>query len=213
MAAGATAQVNVIVQIQAAAVTNAAKITALDNASVTLTANASQTTAPPPPPVTTTNVAVSVAGNAQVPVPNVGQAGNIVWTISNTTQNAAQNVVFQTNVPSNATASMQLNSITTTVNNSGTFICTFTPTAGAAVPCASAPVNNAGGTIKVTTASLGGSTKNGAKPPQTLIVTVNVTNAAGTVRGTVFNATGTMTFGPGGVDTLPNTATVKITSN
>ncbi len=213
MAAGATAQVNVIVQIQGASVNNAAKVTALDNANVTLTASASRTTAPPPPPVTTTTAAISIAGNAQVPVPNVGQTGNIVWTISNTTQNAAQNVVFQTNVPSNATASMRLNSITTTLNNNGTFVCTFTPTGGAAVPCASAPVNTAGGTIQVTTASLGGSTKNGAKPPQTLIVTLNVTDAAGTVRGTVFNATGTVTFGPGGVDTLPNTATVKITSN
>jgi hypothetical protein len=148
-----------------------------------------------------------------VPNPNVGQAGNIVWTISNTTQNPAQNIVFQTNVPTTGVASMQLNSITVTENNGGVFVCTFTPTVGPAVPCASAPVGTGGGSIQVTTAALGGSTKNGNKPPQTLIVTVNVTNPAGTVKGTVFNATGTMTFGPGGVDTLPNSATVKITSN
>lgn len=213
MAAGATAQVNVIVQIQAAAVTNTASITARDNANVLISTSASQTTAPPPPQATGPTATISVAGNAQVPVPNVGQAGNIVWTISNTTQTSAPNIIFQTNVPSNATASMQLNSITVTVNNGGAFVCTFTPTIGAPVPCASAPVNNAGGTLQVTTPSLGGSTKNGAKPPQTMIVTLNVTNPAGTTRGTVFNATGTMTFGPGGVDTLSNTATVKITSN
>lgn len=178
--------------------------------SLTVTAFVPPPPPPPPPPPTAT---ISVAGNAQVPVPNVNQAGNIVWTISNTTQNSAPNVIFQTNVPSNATANMQLNTITVTVNNSGAFVCTFTPTAGPAVPCASAPAGTGGGTITVTTPSLGGSTKNGNKPPQTMIVTVNVTNPAGTVRGTVFNATGTMTFGPGGVDTLSNTASVRITSN
>jgi hypothetical protein len=156
---------------------------------------------------------VSVSGNAQVPVPNVGQAGNIVWTISDTTTTTAPNVVFQTNVPSNPTGSMQLNTIAVTVNNSGTFVCTFTPTGGSAVSCASAPVSTAGGVIQVTTPNLGGSTKNGNKPPQTMIVTVNVTNPAGTTKGTVFTSTGTMTFGPGGTDSLPNSATVKITSN
>jgi hypothetical protein len=213
LGAGVTAQINVIVQIQAAAVTNSAKFTALDNASVVITAAASVTTAPPPPPTVVLSATVSVAGNAQVPNPNVGQAGNIVWTISNTTQNPAQNIVFQTNVPTTGVASMQLNSITVTENNGGVFVCTFTPTVGPAVPCASAPVGTGGGSIQVTTAALGGSTKNGNKPPQTLIVTVNVTNPAGTVKGTVFNATGTMTFGPGATDTLPNSATVKITSN
>jgi hypothetical protein len=213
LAAGATAQVNVLVQIQGAGVTNSAAITALDNALVTLSTSASVITAPPPPPVVVVTAAISVAGNAQVPNPNVGQAGNIVWTISDTQFTAAQNVIFQTNVPSTGVANMQLNSITVTENNNGVFVCTFTPTVGPAVPCASAPVGTGGGTIQVTTASLGGSTKNGNKPPQTLIVTVNVTNPAGTTRGTVFTSTGTMTFGPGGTDTLPNSATVKITSN
>ena len=215
LAAGVTAQVNVLVQIQAKTVTNTAHITAVDNALVAISVapDPSVVTAPPPPIVVVTTAAVSVTGNAQVPVPNVNQAGNIVWTISNTTQNPAQNIVFQTNVPSTGVANMQLNSITVTENNNGVFVCTFTPTVGPAVPCASAPVGTGGGSIQVTTAALGGSTKNGAKPPQTLIVTVNVTNPAGTVRGTVFTSTGTMTFGPGGTDTLPNSATVKITSN
>jgi len=170
-------------------------------------------TAPPPPPVVVVTAAISVAGNAQVPNPNVGQEGNIVWTISDTQFTAAQNIVFQTNVPTTGAANMQLNSITVTENNNGVFVCTFTPTVGPAVPCASAPLGTGGGTIQVTTASLGGSTKNGNKPPQTMIVTVNVTNPAGTTKGTVFNSTGTVTFGPGGTDTLPNSVTVKITSN
>jgi hypothetical protein len=215
LAPGATAQVNVLVQIQGLGVTNTAHITAVDNAAVTISVapDPSVVTAPPPPPVVVVSAAVSVTGNAQVPVPNVNQAGNIVWTISNTTQNAAQNIVFQTSVPSTGAANMQLNSITVTENNSGVFVCTFTPNVGPAVPCASAPVGTGGGLIQVTTAALGGSTKNGAKPPQTLIVTVNVTNPAGTARGTVFTSTGTMTFGPGATDTLPNSATVRITSN
>src|SRR5262249_42858995 len=108
---------------------------------------------PPPPPAPGVTAAVSVTGNAPVPVPNVGQAGNIVWTISDTTQTTASNVIFQTSVPSTGTRSMQLNSITVTVNNGGTFVCTFTPTGGSAVPCASAPVGTGGGTIQVTTPS------------------------------------------------------------
>jgi hypothetical protein len=59
-------------------------------------------------------------------------------------------------------------------------------------------------------AALGGSTKNGAKPPQTMIITQNVTPAAGTSKA-VFNVIGTVTFGPGGTDTLPSSKTVVIT--
>ncbi|HEX2328256.1 MAG TPA: fibronectin type III domain-containing protein [Candidatus Angelobacter sp.] len=212
LGAGQTAQVNVIVQIQGAAVTNSAAITALDNASTLLSTSSSTTTAPPPPPTTSVTAAISVQGNAQVPNPNVGQAGNIVWTISNTTQNGAANVAFETIVPSTGSKNMALNSITVTINNNGTFVCTFIPNGGAPVPCASAPTGTGGGLIQVTTPTLGGSTKNGQKPPQTLIVTVNVTDPAGTTTNTVFSATGTVTFGPGGVDTLPNSATVRITS-
>jgi titin len=210
-----TATINVIVTIKANTATLDIAFSGTDVAANPVSALGTFTLPTPPPPSPTPSVtaAVSVTGNAQVPVPNVGQAGNIVWTISDTTQTTASNVIFQANVPTTGTRSMQLNSITVTENNSGTFVCTFTPTGGSPVPCASAPVGTGGGTILVTTPSLGGSTKNGAKPPQTLIVTVNVTNPAGTTRGTVFTSTGTMTFGPGGVDTLPNSATVKITSN
>ena len=58
-------------------------------------------------------------------------------------------------------------------------------------------------------AALGGSTKGGAKPPQTMIITQNVTATAPSK--TVLNVIGTVTFGPGGTDTLPNSKTVVIT--
>ncbi len=205
--AGVKATVNVIVQIQGGGVTNTANVSALDNAAVLQTGSAAVTTAPPPPPTQTVTATISVTGNAQVPNPNIGQAGNIVWTLSNTTQTPAPNVVFTNNIP----AGLQLNSIALTVNNGGAFTCTFTPTGGLAVACPGAFNTTLGGTILVTTPSLGGSTKGGAKPPQTLIMTVNVTPPAAVAHGTVFHSTGTMTFGPGGTDTLPNSATVTIT--
>ncbi|HKD81008.1 MAG TPA: fibronectin type III domain-containing protein [Candidatus Angelobacter sp.] len=207
MNSGATATVNVIVQIQGGVVTDTLNVTALDNASVTQSGSAAVTTVPPPPPSQNITATVSVTGNAQVPNPNIGQAGNIVWTVSNTTQSAAQNVVFTNNIP----AGLQLNSIALTINNGGNFVCTFTPTGGVAAVCPGNFNSTLGGTIVVTTPSLGGSTKNGAKPPQTMIMTVNLTPPATTPHGAVFNSTGTMTFGPGGTDTLPNSATVKIT--
>lgn len=207
MNSGAIATVNVIVQVQALGVTDTLNVTALDNAAVTQTGSAAVTTVPPPPPTQQITATVSVTGNAQVPNPNIGQAGNIVWTVSNTTQSAAQNVVFTNNVP----AGLQLNSIALTINNGGNFACTFTPTGGVAVACPGNFNTTLGGLIQVTTPSLGGSTKNGAKPPQTMIMTVNVTPPATTAHGAVFNSTGTMTFGPGGTDTLPNSATVRIT--
>jgi hypothetical protein len=44
-----------------------------------------------------------------------------------------------------------------------------------------------------------------------MIVTTNLTPPATTPHGSVFTSTGTMTFGPGGTDTLPSSATVTIT--
>jgi uncharacterized repeat protein (TIGR01451 family) len=205
--AGGKVTLNVIVQIQGGGVTNTVNVSALDNAAVTQTGSAAVTTAPPPPPTQTVTATISVTGNAQVPNPNIGQAGNIVWTISNTTQTPAPNVVFKNTIP----AGLQLNSIALTINNGGSFVCTFTPTGGLSVPCPGAFNTTLGGLIEITTPSLGGSTKGGAKPPQTMIVTTNLTPPATTPHGAVFTSTGTMTFGPGGTDTLPNSATVTIT--
>lgn len=191
MDAGALVRINIIVQMQNQAITNSAIVSGTDAAGTALVnSSASKTT-------TTSGAqgaaAISVVGSAQNPRPNVGQAGNIVWTISNTTTTVAQNVVF-TNV---APVGLVINTVIATVNNGGVAVC-----GAPALP-------SNGGTITCTTTSLGGSTKNGAKPPQTMTVTVNVTPAAGT-SGQTLSPTGTVTFGPGGTDTLPNSATVAI---
>jgi hypothetical protein len=203
--AGATAQVNVIVQVQGAAVTNTAAVSAGGGRN----AVASVTTAPPAPPTQTVSAAVSVTGNAQVPNPNVGQAGNIVWTISNVTQTQAPHVIFTNVVP----AGLVLNTITFTENNptNGTLTCNYTPNGGKATTCPAGTIGSSrGGTIQILAEpGLGGSTKNGAKPPQTLTLTVNVT--APNASGTTFQSTGSVSFGPGGTDTLPSSATVTIT--
>jgi uncharacterized repeat protein (TIGR01451 family) len=207
---GASATMTVTVQVQNQAILNTVVASGTDEAG-TLLANAttSQQTTVPLPAVSSISTAVSVAGNAQVPNPNVGQAGNITWTISNTTQVAAPNVVFTLFTPNGLTINAP-NPPSVTVNNGGAAICG----AGTA-----ATVNGINGTQFVCSvtatlanpnAALGGSTKNGAKPPQTMIVTQNVTPAAGTSKA-VFNVIGTVTFGPGGTDTLPNSKTVVIT--
>jgi uncharacterized repeat protein (TIGR01451 family) len=192
MAPGALVRINIIVQMQNQSITNSATVNGTDVAGTALASHTASVT-------TTTSAgqggsaAISVAVTAQNPRPNVGQAGNIVWTISNTTTTVAQNIVFTNVVP----AGLVINSFTATVNNGGVAVC-----GGPALPAN-------GGAITCTTASLGGSTKNGAKPPQTMIVTVTVTPAAGT-SGQTLSPTGTVTFGPGGTDTLPNSATVAI---
>jgi hypothetical protein len=202
MAPGASSTMTVIMQIQSQAVLNSVVASGTDVAGTLIpNANASITTTVPLPTVSGVSTAVSVAGNAQVPNPNVGQAGNIVWTISNTTQVAAPNVVFTLFTPNGLTINVP-NPPSVTVNNGG---------AGSCGAGTAAIVNGVSGTQFVcTTPTLGGSTKNGAKPPQTMIITQNVTPAAGTSKA-VFKVIGTMTFGPGGTDTLPSSATVTIT--
>ena len=193
LAAGASSTMTVIVQIQSQAVLNTVVASGTDAAGTPLAnASASLTTTVPLPALSNVSAPVSITGNPQVPNPNRGQAGNIVWTISNVSTTVAPNVVFTNFVP----AGLTINSITVTIDNNGVATCT------GVVP----PAN--GGTITCNTASLGGARKNGAKPPSTMIVTVNVTPpAAG-----VFHPTGTVTFGPNGIDTLPNSVTLTITA-
>ncbi|HEX4602437.1 MAG TPA: fibronectin type III domain-containing protein [Candidatus Angelobacter sp.] len=209
IAAGSKVTLNVIVQVVGLGVTNTANVSALDNAAVLQTGSAAVNTVPPPPPVNSVTAAVSVTGNAQVPNPNTGQAGNIVWTISDVTQTRADHVVFTNVIP----AGLILNTITFAENNptNGVLTCSYTPTGGLTIACPAGAIgSNVGATIQVfAEPGLGGSTKNGAKPPQTLIVTPNVT--APNTHGAVFHPSGTVTFGPGGTDTLPNSASVTIT--
>jgi hypothetical protein len=198
---GASSLINVIVQMQSQAINNSATAAGSDLAGrALLSVSKSLTTSPPQPASQTASAAVSITANAQVPNPNLGQAGNIVWTISNTTQTAAQNVVVTIFTPNGL--NINNSPLPVTVNNNGNGSC------GAGV---ATTLNGVSGTqITCTTASLGGSTKNGAKPPQTMIITENITPAAGS-SGKVFKVIGNVSFGPGGTDTLPSSATATIT--
>ncbi|MGC2695474.1 MAG: fibronectin type III domain-containing protein [Candidatus Angelobacter sp.] len=210
---GAVVAINVIVQMQSQAITNAATVSGNDLAgTVLVNASASKTTSPPAPVSQLVSAAVSITGLAQSPNPNIGQAGNIVWTITNATATPAPNVVVTLFTPNGLTINAP-NPPSVVVNNapagagscaagtaatvngiSGTqFVCSVTPTAGNP------------------TAALGGPKKNGAKPPSTMTITQNVTPPAGTAHGAVFRPSATVTFGPGGTDTLPNNAAVTIT--
>jgi uncharacterized repeat protein (TIGR01451 family) len=207
---GASTLINVIVQMQNQAIINSATASGNDLAgNVLVNANTSKTTSPPQPAQQNVSAAVGVTGNAQVPNPNVGQAGNIVWTISNTTTTPAPNVVVTLFTPNGLTINNP-NPPSVTIDNGGVGSCA----AGTPVT-----VNGVSGTqfvCSVTanqvnpTAALGGSRKNGAKPPSTMTITQNVQPANGTSKA-VFKPTATVSFGPGGTDTLPNSASVTIT--
>ncbi len=207
---GASTTINVIVQMQNQAITNSATASGNDLAgNVLVNANASKTTSPPQPATQTLSAAVGVTGLAQNPNPNVGQAGNITWTVSNTTTTPATNVVVTLFTPTGLNINAP-NPPSVVIDNGGVGSCA----AGTA-----ATVNGISGiqfvcsvtaTAANPQASLGGSRKNGAKPPSTMTITQNVTPAAGTSKA-VFKPTATVSFGPGGADTLPNSATVTIT--
>ena len=207
--AGSSTTMTVTVQVQNQAILNTVVASGTDQAG-TLLANAttSQATTVPLPAVSSISAPVSVAGNAQAPNPNVNQAGNITWTITNTSTTPAPNVVFTIFTPNGLTINAP-NPPSVTVNNGGAAVCG----AGTA-----ATVGGVTGTQFVCSvlanqvnpnAALGGSTKGGAKPPQTMIITQNVTATAPSK--TVLNVIGTVSFGPGGTDTLPNSKTVVIT--
>lgn len=196
---GAVVTINVIVQMQSQAIINSATVSGNDVAGTPLVNQTAQkTTSPPAPIVQNVSAAVSITGNAQTPTPNVGQAGNIVWTISNVTTTEADNIVVSLFIPNGLI--INTNPPTFSVDKGPTQSCS----AGIAVT-----VNGVAGTqFACSTPSLGGSRKNGQKPPQTMIITENVTPPAGT-SGQVFKPSGTVTFS--GTDTVPNSASVTIT--
>jgi hypothetical protein len=196
--AGTSSTVTVIVQIQSQAILNSVVASGTDAAGTALAnANASLTTTVPLPAVSSLSAPVSVVGNPASPNPNVGQAANITWTVSNVSTTPTPNVQLVIFVPTGLNINAP-NPPTPTFDNNGTGSCT-----------AAAPV--AGGNQFVcTTPTLGGPKKNGAKPPSTMTVIINVTPAPGTSKA-VFHPTGTVSFGPGGTDTLPNVATLTIT--
>jgi hypothetical protein len=203
LAAGASSTMTVTVQIQSQAILNTVVASGTDDAGTALAnASASQQTTVPLPASSTLSAPVSVTGNPANPQPNVGQAGNITWTVSNTSVTAVPNLQFTIFVPTglNITGA---NPPTPTFDNNGTGTCTAsTPVAGGNQIVCSATGNTA--------VAFGGPKKNGAKPPSTMTVITTVTPAAGTSKA-VFHPTGTVSFGPGGIDTLSNVATVTIT--
>jgi hypothetical protein len=208
--AGASTTMTVIVQVQNQSILNTVVASGTDAAGTLLAnANASQQTTVPLPVVSSISAAISVAGNAQAPNPNVGQAGNIIWTVSNTSFTPAPNVVFTIFTPNGLTINAP-NPPSVTVNNGGTAVCGAGTAATVNAVSGTQFVCSVTATAANPNAALGGSTKGGAKPPQTMIITQNVTPAAGTSKS-VFNVIGTVTFGPGGTDTLPNSKTVVIT--
>src|SRR4029077_10194462 len=158
MAPGSTSTMTVIVQIQSQAVLNSVVASGTDAAGTLLAnANASITTTVPLPSVSTISAPVSVVRNPASPNPNVGQAANITWTVSNVSTTPTPNVQLVIFVPTGLTINNP-NPPTPTFDNNGTGSCT-----------AASPV--AGGNQFVcTTPTLGGSKKNGAKPPSTMVV-------------------------------------------
>lgn len=207
---GASTIINVIVQMQNQGIINSATASGNDAAgTVLVNVSTSKTTSPPAPPSQSISTAVGVTGLAQNPNPNVGQAGNITWTISNTTTTPASNVVVTLFTPNGLTINAP-NPPSVTIDNGGVGSC------AAGTPVTVSGVSGTQFVCSVTAtaanpqASLGGPRKNGAKPPSVMTIIQNVTPAAGTSKA-VFRPTATVTFGPGGTDTLPSTATVTIT--
>ncbi len=199
LTAGASSTMTVIVQIQSQAVLNSVVASGTDAAGTALlNANASLTTTVPLPATSNLSAAVGITGNPQSPTPNVGQSDNITWTVSNLSATATPNVQFTIFIPTGLNITGP-NPPTPTFDNGGTGSCSAsTPVAG-------------GNQIVCNTPTLGGPKKNGAKPPTTMTVITGVTPTAA-IKNIAVHPSGTVTFGPGGVDTLPSTLTLTITA-
>jgi len=197
--AGASTTMTVTVQIQSQAILNSVVASGTDAAGTAL-ANAStslQTTVPLPA-TSTLSAPVGITGTPQSPTPNVGQTDSITWKVTNVSTTQTPNVVLTIFIPTGLTINAP-NPPTPTFDNNGTGSCTAsTPVAG-------------GNQIVCTTPTLGGARKNGAKPPSTMTVIMSVT-ATAAIRNIAVHPSGTVSFGPGGIDTLPNSVTLTITA-
>jgi hypothetical protein len=199
LAAGASSTMTVIVQIQSQAILNSVVASGTDAAGTALAnANASLTTTVPLPATSSLSAPVGITGTPQSPTPNVGQSDSITWKVSNVSTTPTPNVQFTIFLPTGLTITGP-NPPTPTFDNGGTGSCSAsTPVAG-------------GNQIVCITPTLGGARKNGAKPPSTMTVITTVTPTAA-IRNIAVHPSGTVTFGPGGIDTLPNTLTLTITA-
>jgi len=199
MAAGSSSTVTVIVQIQSQAILNSVVASGTDAAGTLLAnANASITTTVPLPAVSNLSAPVGITGTPQSPTPNVGQSDAITWKVSNVSTTPTPNVQFTIFLPTGLTITGP-NPPTPTFDNGGTGSCS-----------ASTPVPG-GNQIVCITPTLGGPRKNGAKPPSTMTVITTVTPTAA-IRNIPVHPSGTVTFGPGGIDTLPSSLTLTITA-
>jgi hypothetical protein len=197
--AGSSSTMTVIVQIQSQAILNSVVASGTDAAGTALANSATslQTTVPLPA-ISSISAPVSVTGTPQSPTPNVGTPDSITWKVINVSTTPTPNVVFTMFFPTGLTINAP-NPPTPTFDNGGTGSCT-----------ASTPVPG-GNQIVCTSPTLGGPRKNGAKPPSTMTVITTVT-ATAAIRNVPVHPSGTVTFGPGGIDTLPNTLTLTITA-
>jgi uncharacterized repeat protein (TIGR01451 family) len=194
---GSLVRVPIIVQMQNQTITNSAAVSGTDLAGTALVSKtASATTTAPAGAGSGTTTDLQVSGAAQNGGPTVtgtlptGAPNSYNWQIKNATSTPANNVVFTQTMP----AALVFQSVTTDLPlDLG--VCTG--------PAPGTP----GGTVTCSSANLGGSRKNGAKPVQQFKVTVNV-NVVQT--GTI-SSTGSVTFI--GTDTNPKNNTVVVTIN
>jgi hypothetical protein len=199
LAAGASSTMTVIVQIQSQAILNSVVASGTDAAGTAIAnANTSLTTTVPLPATSNLSAAVGITGTPQSPTPNVGQTDSITWKVTNVSTTATPNVQLTIFIPTGLTITGP-NPPTPTIDNGGIGSCS-----------ASSPVAG-GNQIVCTTPTLGGGRKNGAKPPSTMTVITTVTPTAA-IRGIAVHPSGTVTFGPGGIDTLSNSVTLTITA-
>ena len=195
-----TATIDVTVQMQGAQIANTARVTGTDFNLDSLTFKIEhRATAPPSSgsPITSAipSIQVPVSASATPTSLHAGDSGTITWTVSDTTQTAAMDVVFFISVDTG------LNVDSVTVSPSGG------PTP--AVCSSLAPGLIGSNSIVCTIASLGGPAVNGVSPVQKMTVQLGVT--APNRAGQTFLPSGTVTFL--GNDSAQATATVKLKVN
>lgn len=195
MAPGQTMNITVVAQMNAATITLTSKVTAFDvNGNSTTFSQAFRTTQPslpPPPPPPNTKISVVVQANAIPTDLHPLSQGTILWSITDNTTVAANNVVFTITIDPLLT----VNSVSVTPN-------TGTDPASCAPP---AP-GLGGNQIVCTIASLGGPTVNNVTPVQSMRITVFYTSPNQT--GLQFTPSGTVKFD--GIDASNPTAGVVI---
>ncbi len=195
MAPGQVLNIAVVVQMNAATITITSTVTGFDSNGSSLTFSrefrTTQPSLPPPPPPPTTRIPVTVSASARPTALNPGASGTVTWTVSNTTQTAANNVVFTITIDS----FMSIDSVTAT------------PASGSDPASCSAPAPGLAGTVVTCSiASLGGPAVNRVNPVQTMAITVGITAPfASNLQST---PTGTVSFD--GIDSSNPTATVVL---